>query len=489
VLDSLVDAGVEELVLNVQPNRVDGFQYQALNQDSLARADVTVQAASIVEDESRYIHAKLMHLTTPEESHILYGSSNATTSALLKTSEKRNIELSVLRTESDPTYFDEVIGSNFVETREIEPSTVEHRRHSISTTPPSADFQLLEARLSENEGLFIGFEGIEASKGTLHLRRGKSNEELDIEVSGLENGEFRTSKGKIVNFCGEATRVFLSATSSGDMLESSKRWIAFSSLNNAPRRSERKAIELSNGRYNLIKILNRADESAKIDFLESIKFDTNGPKRITVLNRLEHNPPEPGGSGIEPRDLDLIEIAENKIELFHEDIDREPFSLSGYTSWEDKLDSFVDLYISGSKLTLWYVLDEDGDINNLRFIMQSTKKLLSLIRRVRSAVEERDAHRLEKDSQLLGHVSIIAYLVDQGQVRAGAHRGASETVYQIFRDTWKEAIETLGETRRSPVPPDEALNNSPIEYNELNYSLPDPDQISRFVGELADKSE
>lgn len=487
--ETLVEAGAEELVINLQPDSVEGFLSETINQDPLTGTNISVRAASMAADERRYIHAKLLLLTTSESTRALYGSANFTTPALLGTAEDGNVELSVLRVESDTSYFDDLIGPETVETGEINASDVTHRRQTQPTVEHDIDFRLSEAYLGGDGELVVDFDEIGVDEGILHLRRGRSDDEIDHPVAGLREGTLLIQEEEVTRFCREATLLFLSAELDGDRIESSRRWVALPSLGSVPRPSERISIENSRGRYGLIEVLNRLEGwESLLHFLDSIEFESSETGRGGISVSSISQDDEEGGSGMEPRDVtELSDVLEGKVSSFHNTIQNTSLPV-GTESWEEKFHDLVDIYIGGSKFTIWWASHDSDAINEPRFIRTSTRELVKFVRDMRLLANEKDVYEFEADHQLLEHVSIIAYFIDHLQRREGFHQGANKRVYQVFRETWAEALETLGEARSGPIPLEENITENVEEYEGLQKRIPRPKHIVKFSRQLLEES-
>lgn len=316
VLETLIDAGAEKLVLNIQPDSVEGFESESLNRGALSETDIQVNAMSMADEESRYIHAKILVLPSSSRVTAVFGSTNATRPALLDTAENANIELSVMRSSSDSGYFQDVIGSDVLDTAEIRAADVDHRRRNPSSPEINYDFQLYEAYIEADGGLIIELEVIEGDECTLHLRRGAADGKLEYSVSDFADGQIQIQNDEVNKFCREATQLFLTVETPEGQLESSRRWVALPSLESAPRPSEKATIENSNGRYGLIELLNRLEGwEALYHFLDAIEFESGESGRGGIAIRSIDPDDEEGGSGMEDREVtELAEVFENKVQ-------------------------------------------------------------------------------------------------------------------------------------------------------------------------------
>ncbi|WP_416841812.1 hypothetical protein [Haloferax sp. DFSO52] len=493
VIESLWEAGPDELVVNVQPDTVAGFQSDTLTQGVLADATIRIQSLSLVDDPGRYLHAKAIILTESDGAWAVYGSPNLTTPALLTPATAGNVELAVLRYDTNPSHFEYLLDPSLVTTEEIDSTDVVYRGRSHETTDEIGQFHLSEATIDSEGRLQITFDPVGATSGTIQLGHGDELVGLDYVVSDIGEGEITVSDGGIKQFCQRATHVSLTVETPDGIRESARRWVSLPVLYNSPRPSELESINDSHGRHGLLEMLNRLEDWGSLYvFLENLNFGEmiDGNRGIATVNTLvDSNAAEMDdeNDGLQARNTTAMgDLIETKIKSFENSVHERSLRSMQHETWEERLETVSDVYISGSKLTLWWAEREHEAITLIRHIRTSTRSIVELVEELRVTIDTDAATRLETECQLLEHVAIISYLIDAIQVRAGFSNGPNKGVYNVFRKTSRTALETLGDQRGGPIPSPDSIVDCLSEYAGLRTQPANAREVREYCRELCE---
>ena len=492
VIQSLCQLKPDRLILNVQPNRVQGFDTNAIINALPNRTELTVQAITFSEDENRYLHGKLLMLRGTEDVWSVYGSPNLTTSALGLSATAGNIELAVLRHESSSGYFDYLFDNDGINRSNIDPTSVSYEPYDTQDVEPSAETLNLSAAYLETDGTLVLDVGkLAAEKVTVHLEKTRAETTLAISIASVEivGGKLEIQDERIPAFCDGATKVRLTMHFEGEDQHTDARWIARPSLEVTPRISEIKQIEASKGRNGLIDLLNRLEGiHAMYDFLDGfdlghgdIIIDTRGRGRGSGGSS------GIGGTGIVERPVtEYNEVFKNKVEAFHANLESATDELMSDDMWQSQFAEVLDLFIGSSKFTFWWVERNSKANQNLRYVRSNMENLREFIQWTRRREETEIVQEFEREQRLLEHVAIIAYYLDQLLKKCKDIQGADAKVYTVFRGSIQSLLQTCAANRSDPIPNDKALAECIDEYTELKTRIPSTRKVQTFCKQFLD---
>ncbi|MDS0474359.1 hypothetical protein [Natrinema sp. 1APR25-10V2] len=484
VLTDLCRATPDQLTLNIQPDRVQGFDADALTTTVPADTDVTVNAVTAGDDTNRYLHAKLFVFRGTDDVWTLYGSPNLTTPALANSAAAGNIELAVLRHEPIPGYFEYLLDTSLLQRSPITPGSVTHRTYDPTDTDTEATLSLTGATLQTDGDLVLTIDTLsdEIVTITVHLCHPRNDETLDLDVTvkHVEDGTIHVSDERIVAFHDSATQVWITVHTDDETLRTDRRWIASHTLMAQPRTSEIKQIKDSHGRSGLVNLLNRMEGLDVIyHFLDDLDIgsDDINPS-IPGGTGTNGGDDDPGGSGMDDRNLpEFSDLLEEKVDAFHNRLETKVAEPKGDDTWANKFDQILNLFIGGAKLTLWWT-ERDPDASlHLRYIRLGMDKLSQFLTRTRGVTEIQD---VERDRHLLEHVAIIAYHVNDLLVRTNRTDGADATVYKVFQRTIRSTLQTCAVSRSDPIPDTESLADCLEEYDGIKDRPPSPKRVQAF---------
>ena len=102
-------------------------------------------------DEQRYLHAKIFLFKSEKGVFCLTGSCNATRPALLESFPSGNIEVAVLRYESDPNYYDYILSNPNLSIEGISFSDVLPSHYEDTRNYESTSLLLTQAYIESNQ--------------------------------------------------------------------------------------------------------------------------------------------------------------------------------------------------------------------------------------------------------------------------------------------------------------------------------------------------
>lgn len=494
VIQSLCAFDPDRLILNIQPDRVQGFDATAVIDAVPDSTDLIVQTLTVGEDKSRYLHAKSLLLWGTEGVWALYGSANLTTSALALPATAGNIELGVLRQEPLADYFDYLFDDSVIDQSAIDPTSVSYEPYDTEDDGPSEEtIRLSAAHLDTDGSLVLSVEELPAESITVHLRDPQSESTLDLSMSAEKtaDGTLNITDERIPNFCDGATQVQLTIHLEDEDQRTDARWIARPSLEVTPRTSEIKQIEASNGRNGLVELLNRLEGiHAMYDFLDGFEF---GRDDITI----QPNGGSGGGSGgdgdglggegMEERTVsESTEVFKSKVEAFQTNLDSATGEPESDETWQNQFRDVLDIFLGGSKFTFWWVARDSSATLNLRYVRIGMEDLKAFVRRTRAREGAEIVQEFEREQRLLDHVAIVAYYLNQLLQKTRNINGADAKVYDIFQDTIRSVLQTCAANRSDSIPSDEALSECLDEYREVNIHTPSTGQIQAFCRQFLD---
>lgn len=493
IIQSICQFNPDRLILNIQPNRVQGFDATAVIDTLPESTELTVQAITVGEDENRYLHGKLLMLRGTEGVWSLYGSPNLTTSALALPATAGNTELAVLRHETRADYLDYLFDDSIIDRSIIDPTSVSYESYDTQDDEPSTEtLNLTAAHLETDGSLILNVDSLSPENITVHLLKPQSETALDISSMPVEGvkGKLEIQDERIPTFCDGATQVRLTVHMEGEDKRTDARWIARPSLEVTPRTSEVKQIEASNGRNGLIDLLNRLEGiHAMYDFLDGFDFGRGNIRINDGGGGGGGDSDGLGGGGMKERPVtENNEVFKNKVEAFHANLESAIRELESEKTWQSQFAETIDLFVGGSKFTFWLVERDSKASHNLRYIRLSMENLRGFIIRIRRREGTEIVHEFEREQRLLEHTTIVAYYLDQFLKRTKDIDGADAKVYPAFQKTIESLIQTCAANRSNPILSDEVLADCLDEYTGLKTRTPSTRKIKKFCEQFPDEA-
>ena len=488
-LEELCELDPAQVSVNLQPDTVEGFNSDAFDAPAGVDVDITVNEIALTgDDEDRYLHAKLLHLTGPDGSWAFYGSPNFTKSALIQTGESGNIELGVLRHDPDPEYFGYLLDAETVTREPIAAESVEyHPPGSHESHRDRPDFRLTDAYLEADGNLLVDHEPTAEppQKATITLSRATGDEELDIEASASEDGHLRSQDERISQFCEQAVRVRVTLEFATETRTSDARWVALPSLKQTPRASEIQAIESSEGREGLLDVLDRLPTWGLIcKFLENVDFRTTsvGGGGRTIRSRTPGTDEEGGLEEWSPPDRsELLEskvsTLRNRLDATHDDLLLDPTD-------PERFESLVNHYVALTKLVLWWESQDLSTLSHLAKIRVAADTMGEFVGSLSTHPQAKAARALEEEHALFEHVVITMRYVDELQRRAGYHTGVNENVYRVFQETNRDVLQAFANLRGRPTPDHDKVADILEEYEAIDAVSVTPGQVTQYCRDL-----
>jgi len=492
--EELCELNPEQISVNIQQDKVEGFKSDVFDVPRFSDVDIKMNEIALTGDGTdRYLHAKLLLLTGPDGAWAFYGSPNFTKSALLQTADVGNVELGVLRHEPQSEYFEYLLDDEKIAREEISPGSVKyHPPDSYGSGEHKPDFQLTDVYLEADGTLFIECETSTAppQEATITLHRAPGDEELVINIPTLDESSLQTQDEQISQFCEQAVQVRLTLKFANKTLTSDARWVALPSLNQTPRPSEIQAIETSEGREELLNVLDRLPTWGLIcEFLEYVDFD-----KKTVSGgggTVDGGAPDTdGGGGIEPwSPTSRDELLEKKAATLHDSIKatRDDMLLNSIDS--ERFGSLVNQCVARSKLILWWESQDLSTISHLAKIRIQNKTIHKFVSRLSTHQQAKTAQALEEEYALFEHTAISMRYVDELQRRTGYDSGANQNVYCVFQKTNRDVTEAFVNLRDEPAPDHNRLADIMREYDAIDAVSVTPGQVVQYCKELREVSE
>lgn len=489
--EELCDLDPEQITVNLQPDKVEGFESDVFDAPQFADIDITVNEIALTGDDvDRYLHAKLLLLSGPAGSWAFYGSPNFTKSALLQTGDVGNVELGVLRHESDPEYFAYLLDDETVTREAIAPESVEYHPPSLSEpSEETPDFQLTDAYLEADGTLIVEHERkAAAQQATITLYRAPEDETLGIDVPTSDNGQLRSQDDRISEFCEQAVRVRVTLELETGTLKSDARWVALPSLKQTPRPSEIQAIERSEGRDGLLDVLDRLPTWGLIcKFLENVDFRTTSVSGGG--GRISPGDPDPDDAGgmeaWTPPNRD--ELLERKVTALHNRIDATHDDLLLNPTEPERFESLVNQYVALSKLVLWWESQDLSTLTHLAEIRIATKTIGEFVGSLSTHPQAEAAEALEAEHTLFEHTVVSMRYVDELQRRAGYDSGANQNVYRVFQETNRDVVAAFADLRGDSTPDPGRLAEIIDEYDAIDAVSITAGQVSQYCADLTEK--
>lgn len=487
--EELCELNPERISINIQRDKVEGFKSGVFDAPQFADIDVTVNEIEMTGDDvDRYLHAKLLLLTGPDGAWAFYGSPNFTKPALLQTADVGNVELGVLRYEPDPEYFGYLFDDEIITRESISPDSVKyHPPDSDDSGEQKPDFQLADAHFETDGTLIITYDTSKEppQEATITLHRATGDQELDKEITSPEEGRLKKKDDEISQFCEQAVQVQVTLKFTAETLTSDARWVSSPSLKHKPRPSEIKAIETSEGREELLDVLDRLPTWGLIcEFLENIEFGTTTPGRGGGTVRV-NDPNTDDDNGMEewsPTNRDellerKVRTLKNKIEATHNDLVFNPTD-------PERFESLVNQYVALSKLILWWESQDLSTLPHISKIRVPTQTIGEFVNMLATHEQVKTAQALEEENALFEHTAISIQYVDKLQRRAGYNSGANQNVYKVFQDTNRDVIEAFVDLRGEPAPDHERIADIIDEYDAIDAVSVTPSQVIQSCKEL-----
>jgi hypothetical protein len=494
-LEDLCELDPDRITVNIQPDKVEGFNADVFDTPAVADIDVTVNEIALTGDDAdRYIHAKLLVLSGPDGSWAFYGSPNFTKTALLQTGDVGNVELGVLRYDSDPEHFAYLLDDEAVTREVIAPESIEyHPPTTYESSMDEVDIQLTDAYLESGGALIVEYETTDTDtapeQATITLRHSTEDTTLDIDEPTVDAGSIQSDDDRISEFCEQAAQVRVSVHRGGEVLRSDARWISFPSLQQTPRPSEIQAIERSEGRDGLIDVLDRLPTWGLIcKFLKNVDL-----RNATVSNtgrRITSNSPKAGEAGgmEEWSPLNREELFERKVQTLSSRFEQTHKKLLVGPADPETFESFVNQYVTLSKLVLWWESQDLSSFSHLAKIRVATETVGEFISGLHTNPDARAAAALEYEHALFEHTAVSVRYVEALQRRAGYDTGVNENVYRVFRNTNRDVLRAFAELRGEPTP-DDRLSEIIEEYDAIDAVAVSRGQVVQYCSEFVESTE
>ena len=488
----LCNLSPKTIQINLQPDNVKGFDATVLEEPCFDEIDVRVNEYALTGDDTdRYLHAKLLLLKGPAGAWAFYGSPNFTTPALLKTRTNGNIELGVLRYETDPTYFDYLLDTETVTREQITPNSVSYRTpNSTESDNKNRDFYLTDAYLKNDGTLIIEHDEGTSSQATVYLRQAGSDEELEIILSESNSGRLQCQDERIPQLCRQSVQARITLEFQDDSKSSDARWVALPTLEQTARPSEVQAVEASDGREGLIEVLDRLPTWGLIcEFLEGVNFESMDV--ATRGRRINISDPTPSdGDEMEewdPKGRD--EILEQKADLLLNRLETTRENLILNETDPELFTDFVNQYVALCKLVLWWECQELHHVTHLAKVRSATKILADFIESLETRGDLNTAQAIEREHSLFEHAAITMCYVDELQRQAGYESGPNENVYAVFKRTHRTVLEAFEKLRGEPSPTTEDLADCLVEYSAIDSVSVNATQVRQYCKELIEQTD
>ncbi|KER05482.1 hypothetical protein AAA799E16_01875, partial [Marine Group I thaumarchaeote SCGC AAA799-E16] len=244
VLDFFVNAGCKNFDIFIQPNRVTEFPKEKIKK--LLSQDISINTNQIKfkENESRFIHAKILIIKTNSNSYCLYGSANPTFSGMLSTPEKGNLEICILSKNSDKKYYDPLIENDSILINKIKIDDVQETTSENIKSKKTIQENLLDSYL-EGKSLILHRDSTIESFDVILAHSNKEFLKIPIQLTKQELS-INLNEEQFA-FCSRPTYVFLEYSDNEKVIQSNKRWISTQTLELTPRRMDIERIQKSDG--------------------------------------------------------------------------------------------------------------------------------------------------------------------------------------------------------------------------------------------------
>lgn len=486
ILGEIMDLGCRDLEIIIQRDKVVGFPKEKMMKLKNERMKVKVSSIrfNAVEEQRRYIHAKLLLLRTTKRSYCLTGSANATAAALLSTVEKGNAELCFLRIENDRNYFDYLLNSKF-DIKELALDEVPVVQFEIQSAKSIASqIVLTDARL-DGRRLIIEYESsLQFDHAKVYLwhqditqhkeiLRTPSNQKADQVLSlYLNDDEFA--------FCSMPTFVTVTFRIEDAEIKSDRRWISTQALETALRRRTVDEIEKSGGRFGLISFFYRLEEYFQGDewflyFLQRIDFD-NLPDS---LNHMRDNLPRLQAAELEDNMEEVIAMPEERPEIDAQQIMRRIVNkhqrkledgldeIEFESEFQTKFERSFNLFMFINKFVLWFVFSKRTDVTELSHVRANIERMMAFISRAKS--ERRIQHVLEpllNKLQVWEHLIILCFIIHSYHKRSGySMQKNNEQIMRVFNETYLETIKAWKRDDYGDL--EKSISRALVEYYEF----------------------
>ena len=489
VFEQLCELNPDSINVNIQPDRVKGFDPEIVEADCFQDIDLSVNEYSLTDDdEDRYLHAKLLIFKGSDGVWAFFGSANFTIPAMLKDSTAGNVEAGLLRYEPNREYFSYLLDPETVSTASINPESVTHRPPTTTdSSTTQSDFYLTDAYLETDGTVVIEYDQPDPETVTVTLRRSPGDETISKENIHPEDGAIRIKDPDIEQFCNQAVEVSLTATYEDRTEQSSKRWLSLPTLEQTPRPSEIKTVETTAGREGLLEVIDRLPTWGYIcDFLDTIDIDGTGGRNLG--RNVTPGGGSFGGSGEEkwnPKSRD--ELISSKLEYQLDKFEETTNDLMMTPKDSELFKTFVNQTVAVSKLILWFDTQDEYTLKYVQHIRSVMKDIIELLDVINRYSDPEVPRNLEADHSLFEHAAIIISYVDHLQRQAGYDRGANENLYQVFQDTNRNIVYRFRELREGNGLDEEQLKDCLEEYELIQTTSPTPKEITEYCQNLIDE--
>lgn len=150
-------------------------------------------------------------------------------------------------------------------------------------------------------------------------------------------------------------------------------------------------------------------------------------------------------------------------------------------------ESFVNRYVTLSKLVLWWESQDLSTLSHLWRVRTATDTVGKLIGGL-SPQDAKPVEALETEHALFEHTILIMAVADALQRRTGNDSGANQNVYRIFQDKNHDVLEAFADLRGSPTP-DDRLPEIITGYDTIEGVSLSPGRVTQYCQELLQSSD
>ena len=479
VLEFFVKNDCKNFEIFIQPNNVIEFPKEKIEKLSSNGISFKLNKIKFKENESRFIHAKIMIIKTRSNVFCVYGSANPTFSGMLSTFEKGNLELSVINRNSNLGYFDKLIKNESMIIENIGVENIPEREiPNEKESENNIEDKIIDAYLEKNE-LKLSLETVQNSFEII-FSHNNDDEILKLAVKIEDQKHTIKLNKEQYNFCSKPTFVYFEYLKNDKTIQSDKRWISTQTLELTPRRSDIDLIQKSFGRHNLIKLLNKLksysdDSELFFQLLQNVnfgKFGTLETMRSKLSNRKNNN----------DEDFDYQKISEKGFVLnFENQIDKNMKKINEKLidideTKNEEFNQLFNQFLSWSKIIVWMILNKRGKIQWLRFIRRDSEKFTDTVKKLFKNKEFED-NIISK--HFWEHVILFCYLIFKLQ-KKHRYEIKSESEIGVFTETRNKIIEIINEKgySREFSEMEESLKEYE-EFEELDIDITDMERVFR----------
>ena len=382
----------DKIRLLVQPDAVRNLPVERIRDLNRKGNQISVYKTWFKNDESRYMHAKIIIFETENGTYCLTGSANATVSGLLSSSKAGNIELCLLRHEKKRSYFDYLLQNDDLGQRKVKIGALKSNLLESETLQQSYKISINEAQL-QSDNLLIRFSpgvGGIYKQLTATLVNSRSIDPIILSKKLLHQDHvIFPLESNQKQFCEQSAYVKIKlkkSLSSREYLESNKRWISTQHLEQTPRNRDIRQIEETNGRIGLIRLMNqllKASETPSIFlyYLRYLNFDwlaetLNSARRRIFQQALGETEGTSGAADFEREIVTATEVLEKLVNRHEKKFDALLEQVDGIEDFEERIMNMFDLFLFLSKIVIWFMVNQEYDYDEIDDIISRMESLV-----------------------------------------------------------------------------------------------------------------